>query len=83
MQFVCASMKLRQIFYTQIELRTFHTVWVQVGRTQCEYMFSAVLSNSLLDAVRVSQTCHQATRTLAPNEIGRHGGGLLLGSGSV
>jgi hypothetical protein len=27
MQFVCASMKLRQIFYTQIELRTFHTVW--------------------------------------------------------
>jgi hypothetical protein len=29
MQFVCASMKLRQIFYTQIELRTFHTVWTQ------------------------------------------------------
>jgi hypothetical protein len=29
MQFVCASMKLRQIFYTQIELRTFHTVWVK------------------------------------------------------
>jgi len=31
MQFVCASMKLRQIFYTQIELRTFHTVWVKNG----------------------------------------------------
>jgi hypothetical protein len=27
LQFVCASRKLRQIFYTQIELRNFHTVW--------------------------------------------------------
>ena len=26
-QLVCVSMKLRQMFYTQIERRTFHTTW--------------------------------------------------------
>ncbi len=40
MQLVSASTKLRQIFYTQLERRTFHTAWVEsecgavaVGRT--------------------------------------------------
>src|ERR1700726_288357 len=30
-QLVSVSMKLRQMFYTQIERRTFHTAWVKNG----------------------------------------------------
>jgi hypothetical protein len=31
MQLVSASTKLRQIFYTQLERRTFHTAWTHTG----------------------------------------------------
>src|SRR5260370_39508482 len=31
MQLVSASTKLRQIFYTQLERRTFHTAWTLTG----------------------------------------------------
>jgi hypothetical protein len=30
-QLVSVSMKLRQMFYTQIERRTFHTAWTRSG----------------------------------------------------
>jgi hypothetical protein len=30
-QLVSVSMKLRQMFYTQIERRTFHTAWTHTG----------------------------------------------------
>ncbi len=42
MQLVSASTKLRQMFYRQIERRSFHTAWVKTGKAQCEQMFSAV-----------------------------------------
>src|SRR5712672_2132554 len=36
-QLVSVSMKLRQMFYTQIERRRFHTAWVKNGSVRCAY----------------------------------------------
>ena len=41
MQLVSASTKLRQMFYKQIERRSYHTAWVKTGKARCEHMFSA------------------------------------------
>jgi hypothetical protein len=44
-QLVSVSMKLRQMFYTQIERRTFHTAWTQCG-SRPKGMVRPVVSNS-------------------------------------
>jgi hypothetical protein len=38
-------------------------VWVKVRRTQCEYMFSALPSNPLLEAAGTSHLCHFQIRS--------------------
>jgi hypothetical protein len=59
MQFVCASMKLRQIFYTQIELRTFHTVWTRDGHLPSTLTTARLAALQVRDSIPIepNQSC--------------------------
>ena len=58
-QLVSVSMKLRQMFYTQIERRTFHTAWVRtrlVHRSEagCHSITSSARTSNVGETVRPS-----------------------------
>jgi hypothetical protein len=76
-QLVSASTKLRQMFYTQIERRSFHTAWVKLGRAgicaTClllpnERTFTRTTGTSV-GAKGGSAGCFEPNRSRAPTAI--------------
>ena len=67
MQLVSVSMKLRQMFYTQIERQTFHTAWVRLGSRATQSRLPLFpQQQTLLSLAVTSEKCH--TRTHAPQQ---------------
>jgi hypothetical protein len=70
-QLVSVSMKLRLIFYTQIERRTFHTAWVKNGSVQARAARPFYPQEQTSSACPgMSVWCH--IRTYAPQQSCRY-----------
>src|SRR3981081_853454 len=72
-QLVSVSMKLRQMFYTQIERQTFHAAWVRLGSRATQSRLPLFPQQQTLLSLAVTSEKCQYRRHCAParNERGR------------